>query len=179
MKKFSLPYADCKKEHITQFYGLTHKANDFWFKNCIDTFLCAPDVCEVEQIITDQTVDNDYYPAFKKGYGIVLRSMNNPRYQFLMWHCRQVFPVNVGQRINQGDVVAQIGNSGYCVSGGIEVPLANRGSKGAHLHFEIWCDGVKVDPYPLLDWNAQPKLEKRQAVEQVLIRFRNLVLNIK
>ena len=39
-------------------------------------------------------------------------------------------PVSIGQRVNQGQIIGNVGNTGY--------------SLGAHLHFDLWCT-VKHD----------------------------------
>lgn len=177
--KIGLPYSGCSQKHISQFFSSSHKAMDFCFTGCFGTFLCAPNPCEVEKIVTDQTIDNDYYPAFEKGYGILLRDMTNRDITYLYWHCQQVFPVKVGQNVGKGEAVAQIGNSGYCVSGGIEVPLKNRGTKGAHLHLEVRKNGVQVNPFDYFDWNDQPKFDVLKTISQFLTRMSNLLTGKK
>lgn len=47
-------------------------------------------------------------------------------------HCRRVL-VEVGQRVLQGDIVAELGSTGT-------------GSTGPHLHFEVWVQGRHRDP---------------------------------
>jgi len=50
------------------------------------------------------------------------------------WH-QSEFQVQVGEMVNAGQVIGLVGNTG-------------RGT-GAHLHWELWVNGVQVDP---LDW---------------------------
>jgi len=47
------------------------------------------------------------------------------------WHLSAT-EVEVGQRVEQGDLIARIGNTGL--------------STGAHLHWEMWVGGVPVNP---------------------------------
>lgn len=50
------------------------------------------------------------------------------------WH-QSAIQVQVGQTVNQGDVIGLVGGTGRVT--------------GAHLHWELWVNGVQVDP---LDW---------------------------
>ena len=49
-------------------------------------------------------------------------------------------PLAIGQTVAAGDFVGLVGETGAAV--------------GAHLHLEIWLDGVQVDPYSWLKRNA-------------------------
>lgn len=53
------------------------------------------------------------------------------------WHQSQVM-VNVGDMVEQGQVIGLVGGTGRAT--------------GAHLHWEVWVNGVQVDP---LDWLEQ------------------------
>ena len=44
--------------------------------------------------------------------------------------------IKVGAKVSKGDVIGYMGNTGN--------------SYGAHLHFEVWKDGVRVNPEPYL-----------------------------
>jgi murein DD-endopeptidase MepM/ murein hydrolase activator NlpD len=50
--------------------------------------------------------------------------------------------VNVGQQVKAGQRIGLGGNSGGVVSSG--------GGDGSHLHFEVWKDGVDINPEPVL-----------------------------
>lgn len=51
------------------------------------------------------------------------------------WHLSRIDAV-VGQRVARGEVIGAIGNTGL--------------STGPHLHWELWVNGVAVDPLPWL-----------------------------
>ena len=50
------------------------------------------------------------------------------------WHQSEIL-VEIGQFVEAGQQIGVIGNTGR--------------SNGAHLHFEVWVNGVQVDPF---DW---------------------------
>jgi murein DD-endopeptidase MepM/ murein hydrolase activator NlpD len=52
------------------------------------------------------------------------------------WHQSQVF-VNVGDQVEKGQVIGLVGGTGRVT--------------GAHLHWEVWVNGVQVDPLNWLD----------------------------
>lgn len=180
------PYAGAKLSDVSQGFwarqiqGGYHTGVDFAPKNAYGKFLVVPECCEVKQIITDGTLDNDYYPVFLRGYGVVLQSLNFKNIQYLFWHCMQCFPVRVGQIVMQGQAVAQIGNSGCCYSGGKFVELKDRASgKGAHLHYErrdIERSKFYTDVLPYIDWTMPVRLNTLQAVQQTLLAMQNLII---
>lgn len=57
------------------------------------------------------------------------------------WHLSTI-EVDVGQRVQKGDLIARIGSTGL--------------STGSHLHWEMWVGGVNVNPMewlrPFYDW---------------------------
>lgn len=54
------------------------------------------------------------------------------------FHQKEIY-VTVGQQVRAGDLIGQIGSTGRVT--------------GPHLHFEVWVNGVQVNP---LDWLNQP-----------------------
>lgn len=75
------------------------------------------------------------------GYGLYVMidhgtsSKDGQRYSTMYAHCSSVM-VRAGQRVSKGQAIARIGNTGD--------------SYGAHLHFEVRKNGVKVNPLPYL-----------------------------
>jgi murein DD-endopeptidase MepM/ murein hydrolase activator NlpD len=55
-------------------------------------------------------------------------------------HCSMLI-AKVGQKVNQGDVIAKVGDT--------------EGLDGAYLHFEVWKGGKAVDPEKLLNYINQ------------------------
>ncbi len=66
-------------------------------------------------------------------------------------HCRVRY-VSVGQQVNQGDVIALVGNTGTAV---YPRPTSSNPVAGSHLHFQMLLNGSPVNPenylpYPLV-----------------------------
>ena len=68
--------------------------------------------------------------SWGEGYGYYVTIQHNETYETLYAHCLAVF-VTVGQEVQQGEVIALVGSTGY--------------STGSHLHFEVREDGVETD----------------------------------
>ena len=66
----------------------------------------------------------------KDGYILILGHANNSITVYK--HCKTVFK-KVGDRVQLGDPIAIVGNSGENTS-------------GPHLHFEVWLDNQAIDP---------------------------------
>ena len=190
IKFIAPPYVGAKLSDISQLFnnlqiqGGSHIGVDFAPKNAYGKFLLAPELCEVNKIVTDDTFgNNDFYPKLERGYGIVLQSLINKNIKYMYWHCCQVFPVRVGQIVQQGQVVAQMGNSGQCYSGGVYVPLASRSSgKGSHLHYERRDASLDYDitnPLTYIDFTLPVKLNRIQAAQQIIVAMSNLILGRK
>ncbi|WP_219416567.1 M23 family metallopeptidase [Pseudonocardia nigra] len=84
--------------------------------------------------LTDGVVE-EAGPATGFGLWVVLRHPDGT--QSVYGHVNRMF-VEVGQRVEAGEEIAEIGNRGY--------------STGPHLHLEIWdTDGSKINPIPWLE----------------------------
>lgn len=68
---------------------------------------------------------------FGRGYGNNVTIDHGFGYRTLYAHMSK-FNVRQGQRINRGDVIGYVGNTGS--------------STGPHLHYEVWKNGTKIDP---------------------------------
>ena len=55
-----------------------------------------------------------------------------------IWHQEEIY-VNVGDAVETGQKIGMIGNTGR--------------STGPHLHWEVWVNGVQVDPFDWLETN--------------------------
>lgn len=72
------------------------------------------------------------------GYGkyVIIRHPDGS--ETLYAHLCEIW-VDYGQFVDQGEAVGGMGHTGYTI-----------GVDGNHLHFELWIDGVPVDPLPYL-----------------------------
>lgn len=68
----------------------------------------------------------------KPSYGKYVRIWHRTGLETVYAHCSNLV-VKKGQEVKQGDVIAQVGDTGAA-------------AVGAHLHFEVWKDGKPVDP---------------------------------
>ena len=69
------------------------------------------------------------------GYGNMVMIDHHNGYMTLYGHL-SVISVVVGQNVNKGDVIGRMGSTGH--------------STGTHTHFEIWKNGVRINPLPFL-----------------------------
>ena len=69
------------------------------------------------------------------GYGYMVEIKHDDGTSAVYAHARRLL-VKPGQQVKGGQVIAEVGNTGY--------------SYGAHLHLEIHVDGKPVDPIPVL-----------------------------
>ena len=182
MLKLCKPYKNCQRNHIGQLFGniqgfdgKPHTGVDFVSQ--YGTFLVAPELCTVQKIITDSNFNPDLAPL-SRGYGILLRSLVNPNVTFLHWHCNPVFPVNEGDTVAQGQPVAMMGNSGFCLSWGAIVPTELRTKSpfpGTHDHFEVRIDGQYVDPLKYIDWSIDIKYDIFTAIKEIINKTLNIL----
>ena len=64
------------------------------------------------------------------GYGFYVKLKHDDTYSTIYGHCSALL-VSAGQTVNQGQIIAKVGSTGY--------------STGNHLHFEVIQNGVRVD----------------------------------
>jgi murein DD-endopeptidase MepM/ murein hydrolase activator NlpD len=187
----NIPYLGCKRSDITQAFGVNpnplqpngHEGVDFCPANAYGKILVAPEDVVIKKVIRETVFNGDFFNDLQKGFGLTMTSLENPNITYLYWHCMQVIPVQEGQTVFRGQMVAQMGNSGMCYTGGVYVPLASRGSgRGSHLHFER-RDATKepdyTDPLPEIDFSSTVTLSWSQNAQQVLQGISNLLSNKK
>lgn len=62
------------------------------------------------------------------------------------------FTVKVGQKVNKGDVIGYVGNTGL--------------STACHLHFSLKKDGASSDPMEYIGWNKEAKTAEKETTKE-------------
>lgn len=77
------------------------------------------------------------------GYNVYINHGNGVYTRYA--HCSKMLVIK-GQTVKQGQVIAYVGNTGNVSP----KPTAANPHAGAHLHFEVWVNGTRVNPAPWL-----------------------------
>lgn len=77
------------------------------------------------------------------GYNVYINHGNGVYTRYA--HCSKML-VSKGETVKQGQVIALVGNTGNVKP----KPTASNPHAGAHLHFEVWVNGTRVNPAPWL-----------------------------
>lgn len=173
------------KENISQIFHAGHPALDIisWqkgFTNGYGTPLCAPEMCRVEGITREWLEPEGSTEGIKNGYGIKLKGLETG-YSYLFWHTLSVLPVNGGDIVKRGQIVAYMGNAGRVYSGGAYVPLEKRNYApfpGTHLHIEMYDNGKQIDPLPFINFNWEPQytlFENLEAIKNTLLKISRII----
>lgn len=175
------PYKNAKLSHINQYFnGVIHNGVDWCpSENAIGTPLVAPENCIIDNIITEATVNEDLAPLIR-GYGIIMKGTTSNKFH-LFWHCLPVFPVGLGQTIKQGQIVAYMGNSGFCKRNNIYVPIEIRNNPpyyGTHLHQECFTfiNGQRVyeDPLIYMDFSIPISHDLKESIQIIINKIINM-----
>lgn len=123
---------------ITQPYKKgTHNGVDIgWHSKEEDNKVIAHSDGIVEKLV------KTYNKTDKTGhsYGNYVLIKHNEKYKTRYAHLRYgTINVNVGDKVKKGQVIAVMGNTGYCGKSG-----------GRHLHFEVIKNGTRIDPTPYI-----------------------------
>jgi len=93
----------------------------------------------------------------KDGYGTLIRAtfVNRPNWEIRVGHCtwESVNRLTPGMQFAGGEQFAELGNEGQ--------------STGPHTHFELYIDGVRVDPSPILSGELGPDTMPDPAINPV------------
>jgi len=167
---------------MTQGFSRTiHEANDF--VSSYGTFLVAPFNAKIITIRGPKEIDNTT-KDLEWGCGVLMTSTEDPTYRVCYWHCLPVFPVREGDYVLQGDVVAQMGNTGWVESNGKLVPLDLRLIPpyiGTHVHISMGIgDGTaenteNVDYSSYIDWTIPVKYDLLTAIRAIIINMANII----
>jgi hypothetical protein len=128
--------------------------------------LCAPEEVEIIRISGDVLTPDDFSDD-ALGFGVWMKGLETGMTHWFH-HTQVLLPVNVGQTVKRGQIVAFMGNSGEVYSGGVPVPADpkvryNPNYPGVHLHWEMNEKGYRLggpkrllDPRAHIDWTLQP-----------------------
>lgn len=163
----SLPFKKFTKENISQTYHEKHKALDLatFDRMAYGEPLCAPENCRIDRIVEALEIDGKL-DKYEKGYGVWMTGLETGMVH-LYWHVLPTVPVNGGDTVTRGQIVAFMGNSGNVYGGGVYVPIEKRLVKpflGTHLHYKLYKQGHKIgkhdgdelNPLDYFNWNWQP-----------------------
>ncbi len=79
------------------------------------------------------------YADWHGAYGKKITVDHSKEISTIYAHCSNII-VNVGDVVRKGQIIGYIGATGRVT--------------GAHLHFEVWKNGVRTNPKPYIDWSA-------------------------
>lgn len=119
---------------ITTKYSAGHKAVDLVkYKSQLDTIIAHSD----GKVVFCQTGQkNNKFSVGNASYGNCVKIDHGNGYATLYAHLSLVYVKN-GQKVKKGQEIGTMGNTGR--------------SFGAHLHFEVRKDNVRIDPTPYLE----------------------------
>ena len=173
IKNLCVPYKNFDKSHITQGWSEQHKAFDIARTDgkSYGTWLVAMENCLVENITTAENWDSGW--ELERGFGILLRSIANPDVKYSYWHCLPFFCVKIGQIVLQGQPIGQMGNSGFVLSNGKPVLIADRLKPpylGTHCH--LACPKDTMDR---IDFYKEVKFDLLTAISLTLFSISNFL----
>lgn len=112
---------------ISSSYGYRHDPISGEWKLHGGTDISAPTGTPILASADGTVVISDYMAG---GYGYYVKIQHNDTFATLYGHC-SVLHVTVGQQVKQGQVIAEVGQTGYAT--------------GPHVHFEIYVNGTRVN----------------------------------
>ena len=112
--------------------GETYGPQEGRFHNGIDIYgdYGAP-ICAADGGVVVEALGSGY----NGGWGLTILVRHANGYETRYSHCSAVL-VNPGESISQGQVIGRVGSTGY--------------STCNHLHFEVYHNGSRTDPYPFI-----------------------------
>lgn len=126
---------------ITQYYGGNHIGIDLVGENYTISDVAAHSNGVVVAVQTGKV--NNQGSTGDESYGNFVKINHGNGWETLYAHLQTVNVV-VGEKVVKGTLIGTMGNTGN--------------SYGAHLHFEVIKDNVRVDPYEYLDKNFFEKI---------------------
>ena len=118
------------KCEITQYYSNEHKAVDIVGENYTLDNIIAHSSGKIIEIQDGRS--NLKGSTGNIAYGNYIKLEHNSGYQTLYAHLKSGLNLKLNQYIDKGKVLGLMGDSGNAY--------------GAHLHFEVWKDGIRINP---------------------------------
>lgn len=97
------------------------------------------------------------FSGYHKNAGWAVNLAHSGKYETRYFHLSKI-NVRQGQQVNQGDVIAESGNSGARTT-------------GPHLHFEILLNGQHIDPEPFIG-NAQVRAPMHKEEGKTTVEYK-------
>jgi hypothetical protein len=179
MIKICKPFRTCTPACMTQGFSDAHKANDF--ASFYGDWLVAPFNCKIGVITGVQNAGDvvaSGYPFLEGGCGIRMVSIEDSTISCVYWHCQDVFPVNVGDTVLQGQPVALMGNTGFVEAGGVYVPIDQRlipPYKGTHTHISFGTQTEYMDFHTFIDYSIPIKFDLKSSIINLLAKIKSFL----
>lgn len=181
------PFKGASTDRITQPFHKFHRAIDWLPQNlkmpiayrAYGTPLVAPERVKIGKVYGNKCTPDDTDPL-KNGFGLWMKGLETG-FEHLYWHTLPILPVNTGDIVERGTIVAYCGNSGNVISDGVYVPLEKRhvpNFDGTHLHQSVNKDGESFDPLTIMDLYTEPTytaLDQLVAISKVLMKISGLL----
>ncbi len=113
--------------NITSSYGYRHDPSTGEWKFHGGTDIAAPTGTPILASADGTVVIADYMAG---GYGYYVKIQHNDTFATLYGHCSVLY-VTPGQVVKQGQIIADVGQTGYAT--------------GPHVHFEVYVNGTRVN----------------------------------
>ena len=179
MIKVCRPYKNATLQKMAQGFSTSHQANDF--ASFYGDWLVAPFNAQVASVVSAGPLSAST-DDLRRGYGMRLVSTEDPTVSISYWHCLPFFPVKKDDTVVQGQPVAQMGNSGFVLSGGSYVEVDIRTIPpypGTHVHISMGQQSgdtyTALDMSKLIDFNIPIKYDVLTAIRSVLQKIINLL----
>ena len=132
---------------ITTYYNSSHRAVDLYSYKGYDSKIMAANSGEVIGVYGGCDNMGSYCNGRRGNYVIIKHNTNN--YYTVYMHLHYIY-VKVGDKVNSGDVIASMGNTGYV----IPAKTTSQPYNGTHLHFCLFVGvpyqgGYAINPMDL------------------------------
>ena len=167
------PFKTATTLKITQGFSQEHQAVDF--ASFRGDWLVAPFNCKIATIRGIQELNDVTDTSFLSGgCGVRMQSIEMPEFSCTYWHCREVFPVKVGDTVLAGQPVAQMGNTGFVLSNGNYVPIELRNNPpylGTHAHITFVTAEKNLDFSQYIDYTIPVNFDAKQSLQAIINRI--------